>query len=519
MAADDVPCCEPMFWGYLFICVALVIFSGLVSGLTLGLMSLDLVDLEVLVKSGQPQERKNAAWVAILISVTLVLAFGEIIPHAVCSKYALTIGAELSVVVRLLVLVLFPISYPISKLLDLLLGKGHSALFRRAELKTLVDMHRNEAGKGGELTQDEGNIIAGALDMTQKTAKDAMKPISEIFSLDIDSKLNEETMGLILSKGHSRVPIYSGNQANIIGLILVKNLIKCRPEDETPVRNLTIRRIPRVQDSLPLYDIMSQFQKGHSHMAVVVKCKKDVKGAAENSNGISTTFEININSNPKEKQAEKHGIDYQFSWNEQLHISRYESSVNTSDTESQSPTLNYVMERGRDMRPKVKKWERHDENFLHEELDSLPNLDEEVIGIITMENVIEELLQEEILDETDEYVDVHNKIKINMFPSRRSSPGSLRAAFANHLHWRTLEASPLSSYHHTPATSYNHTPILRSPISPYIPPPFIRPTLITSPGHSIPNAKAGFAGPVFSSPSSRQVSRKSYEKLRHSGPS
>lgn len=30
------------------------------------------------------------------------------------------------------------------QLLDWLLGKGHSALLRRAELKTLVDMHGNE---------------------------------------------------------------------------------------------------------------------------------------------------------------------------------------------------------------------------------------------------------------------------------------------------------------------------------------------------------------------------------------
>ncbi|XP_031254385.1 DUF21 domain-containing protein At2g14520-like isoform X1 [Pistacia vera] len=93
----------------------LVLFAGLMSGLTLGLMSMNLVDLEVLAKSGTPKDRKHAAkilsvvkkqhlllctllicnaaamealpifldglitaWGAILISVTLILLFGEV---------------------------------------------------------------------------------------------------------------------------------------------------------------------------------------------------------------------------------------------------------------------------------------------------------------------------------------------------------------------------------------------------------------------------------------------------------
>ncbi|XP_058085193.1 DUF21 domain-containing protein At2g14520-like [Magnolia sinica] len=548
MASADEPCCKPMFWVYLLISISLVLFAGLMSGLTLGLMSLSLVDLEVLIKAGQPEDRKNAAkilpvvknqhlllctllignslamealpifldalvpaWGAILISVTLILAFGEIIPQAVCSRYGLTVGAKLAVVVRLLLLVFFPISYPISKLLDWILGKGHFALMRRAELKTLVNMHGNEAGKGGELTHDETTIITGALDLTQKTAKDAMTTISETFSLDIHSKLDMHTMRLIMTKGHSRVPIYSGSPSNIIGIILVKSLITCRPEDEIPIRNATIRKIPRVPDYLPLYEILNEFQKGHSHMAVVVKGMKDVHGTTGNAE-VSVSMPGNrMHLNRKSTQAEDKGDVSQMVLEEQVTIVTNASSVNHGVDVSHSPTLKSIMERHGDMLQQPKKRDRgaHD-NIVDvdvdlESLSSYP-LDEEVIGIITMEDVMEELLQEEILDETDEYVDVHNKIRINMLPCRRSSPRSSGASSISHFPRRTPVASPLASYH--------HTPVWRSPVSPYIQVLCPRPTLSASPGKSLASSPAELRGPGHNSPASHRVSRKPYEKLR-----
>lgn len=68
---------------------------------------------------------------AILISVSAILIFGEILPQAVCRKYSMQIGAYLSWLVRIVMIITVPISWPLGKCLDWLLGH-ETALFRRA---------------------------------------------------------------------------------------------------------------------------------------------------------------------------------------------------------------------------------------------------------------------------------------------------------------------------------------------------------------------------------------------------
>lgn len=398
---------------YAAVCCLLVLFAGLMSGLTLGLMSLSLVDLEILNRSGSPSEQKQAAailpvvqkqhqllvtlllcnaaamealpiyldklfnqYVAVILSVTLVLAFGEVIPQSICTRYGLAVGANFVWLVRILMIICYPISYPIGKMLDCLLGHNE-ALFRRAQLKALVSIHSQEAGKGGELTHDETTIISGALDLTEKTAQEAMTPIESTFSLDVDSKLDWEAMGKILARGHSRVPVYSGNPKNIIGLLLVKTLLTVHPETETPVSAVSIRKIPRVPADMPLYDILNEFQKGHSHMAAVVKGKKK-----------------NINDLPI-LDVEK---------NNQSKVTDFKGDLATPLLSKQNHNPEIIVD--------IEKFSK--ENVLSNSTPyTVEDIEEgEVIGIITLEDVFEELLQEEIVDETDEFVDVHKRIRV-----------------------------------------------------------------------------------------------------------
>jgi len=203
---------------------------------------------------------------AILISVSLILVFGEVIPQALCNKYGLAIGATLNMLVWFLMLITFPISWPISKLLDWLLGKENKTRYRRTELRELVKMH---AEHKDNLSHDEVNIIHGALDLKHKTILHILKPIQDIVMLNITDTLNYDKKKEIIDSGHSRIPVYKGQKDKIIGMFMVKKLLQYAGDD-IKVSQLELKRIPEVTPQLPLYHLLNIFQTGKSHMAVVL---------------------------------------------------------------------------------------------------------------------------------------------------------------------------------------------------------------------------------------------------------
>eukprot|EP00743_Colponemidia_sp_Colp-15_P011234 GILK01012499.1.p1 GENE.GILK01012499.1~~GILK01012499.1.p1 ORF type:complete len:221 (-),score=29.12 GILK01012499.1:291-908(-) len=77
-------------------------------------------------------------------------------------------------------------------------------------------------------------------------------------------------MATLLACGHSRVPIYHRDRNNVKGILLVKRLIVVDPSDNRPVRSLALRKPLVVDAQMSLFDILNEFQKGQSHMAIVV---------------------------------------------------------------------------------------------------------------------------------------------------------------------------------------------------------------------------------------------------------
>lgn len=85
---------------------------------------------------------------AIVLSVILMLFFGEIIPQAICTgPKQLTIAYKCIPIVQVVMFLTAPISWPIAKFMDRLLGAKHAQRLTKTQLDSIIDIHSDLSQK------------------------------------------------------------------------------------------------------------------------------------------------------------------------------------------------------------------------------------------------------------------------------------------------------------------------------------------------------------------------------------
>lgn len=221
--------------------------SALFSGLTLGLMSLDITGLEI-VMSGE--DRQNAEYakniypvrqdgnlllctlllgnvavnallsilladkaggiVGFLASTFLIVIFGEIAPQAFCSRHGLRVGSFTVPLVRVIIFLLYPITKPLALSLDYVLGIELATIYSSSEIRKMLEIHVQE----NALDKETANTMTGALLFKNIPVKQVMTPIANTYMLSLDEKLNFQTISNIFKTGYSRIPVFEVNRVS-----------------------------------------------------------------------------------------------------------------------------------------------------------------------------------------------------------------------------------------------------------------------------------------------------------------
>lgn len=276
---------------------ALISLSALFSGLTLGFMSLSKDELERKIKLGDKRAEKvykvrkngnlllctllvgnvlvnvilpvflseiSTGTIAVIMSTSLIVIFGEIVPQALCSRYALQIGSATVPIIRAIQFILYPICKPISMGLDYALGEELKTIYSRKELKAIITEH--EADDSSDVDADESKIMKGALEYSNIEIRDVMTPKKNVFALWVDAKLTRIILDKIKASGHTRIPLMANN-GQFVSIVLTKRLLGVPMESNLAEYGATPMMM---MHDTKLDKAFERMKNERQHMAIVI---------------------------------------------------------------------------------------------------------------------------------------------------------------------------------------------------------------------------------------------------------
>jgi len=218
--------------------------------------------------------RSAAFWSTVALSVVVLMAC-EIGPKTYALQHSERVARVLVRPVAVLTLVLGPLVALLTAVPGLLtrVGAGGSAargpFLSEGELKMLVAVGEEE----GVVEEGEREMINGIFEMTDKAAREVMVPRVEMAAIEVARPL-EEAIQLVLTHGHSRIPVYEETIDNIVGVVYAKDLLRARTRAAAgsgePALREVARRATFTPESKRVGELLHEMQRANVHLVIVV---------------------------------------------------------------------------------------------------------------------------------------------------------------------------------------------------------------------------------------------------------
>jgi Mg2+/Co2+ transporter CorB len=217
--------------------------------------------------------------VASAVMTVLILIFGEVMPKTLAITFPEAVAQRVAPVIRVLILVFSPVVTLVRAVVRLLLrlvgvraDPDSKILALREEIVGAISLGHSE----GAMEKEDRDRLLGALDLGDRTVDEIMKHRRQIELIDADLPA-DALISEVLASAHSRLPIYRGDEENILGVIHAKDLLRevdrLRRAGEG-LDKLDIVKVAMkpyfIPDTTTLDEQMREFLKRRTHFAIVV---------------------------------------------------------------------------------------------------------------------------------------------------------------------------------------------------------------------------------------------------------
>ncbi|WP_297705522.1 gliding motility-associated protein GldE [uncultured Eudoraea sp.] len=201
----------------------------------------------------------------VLVATFLILMFGEILPKIYANRNRFEFSLFMAYPLKLLDILLTPLSSPMRSATIFM----HNRLAKQKSSLNVNQLSQAlELTSEGDTTKEEQKILQGIVSFGNTDTKQVMRPRIDIFALSEDMKFTE-VLEEIKQHGYSRIPVFSENMDNVLGVLYVKDLLPYI--DRKNFNWLKLIREPYfVPENKKLDDLLLEFQDKKNHLAVVV---------------------------------------------------------------------------------------------------------------------------------------------------------------------------------------------------------------------------------------------------------
>lgn len=242
------------------------VLSGAFSGATLGVRLTDL-----LIADGM-----SPVWAArlgvggVVVTLTYVsLIVGELVPKQLALRNAETIAMIVSPAMEVMSRMTAPVVWLLdrsSQLLLWLIGQGGVSSNRVTEEE--VQSLLSEAREGGVLEDEEREMMAGVMRLSDRTARALMTPRHEITMIELEAS-STEAVAMIRKVARPRMLVQSRESGEVVGIITLADAFQKVSRREALDLRTMVQDVPVVSDQADALDVLEVLQKAENHMALV----------------------------------------------------------------------------------------------------------------------------------------------------------------------------------------------------------------------------------------------------------
>ncbi|WP_062064301.1 hemolysin family protein [Cellvibrio sp. OA-2007] len=221
----------------------------------------------------------NFATILVVVVVTyLSIVVGELVPKRIGQLSAERIACFVAKPMQILAIITKPFVYFLSgstRALMRMMGFHHT----QNQQVTEEDIHAilDEGSSSGILEQQEHAMVKNVLRLEARSIVSLMVPRSDVVYLDTALPL-EENYQRVMKSPHSRFPVCTKQNDNLIGVINAKELLAEAIRGSTVDLESMAQPCHVVPESLTAMELLEFFRSSHSQMVFVVDEYGDLKG-------------------------------------------------------------------------------------------------------------------------------------------------------------------------------------------------------------------------------------------------